>query len=86
MTQKPDFIVDPDGIVQPAKHLSKSQICGDAQISSSKGNNSGYKSIHTSSPGYYLIPIPIGLIITLLLQLFSCSTGGRADFAFSERD
>lgn len=94
-TEKPDFIVDEFGTVQDVRYAKSSQEPAPARswmpdsACKPEDTNSSELSRAAQSQGrpLHLIPIPIGLLISLLMLLISSiSHGGtqRADVRFDE--
>jgi tetratricopeptide (TPR) repeat protein len=102
MTNGPDFIVDPSGNVRDVRHLTSSSSGGASGGTPPPSNPTGdnlagnfyrdhvvqvsYPSVTRSKSNYYWIPIPIGLIITIIVALLNALGVNTTGNGISERD
>jgi tetratricopeptide (TPR) repeat protein len=99
---KPDFIVDPSGNVRDVRHSKNSSSGGASGGTPPPSNPTGdnlagdfyrghvvqvsYSSAARSKSNYYWIPIPIGLIITIIVALLNALGVNTTGNGISERD
>ena len=91
-SQKPSFIVDSHGHARDVRHLDESQISAvlnSANTVDARTQNDNYgapvqQTSRQPEYRYYVIFIPVGLLVSLLIAIMSNTGHQRADRAFSQ--